>query len=74
MRLDFYDLHKNEILTDNTQFHEYDECKDCKHWGNRNDYFTNAYNKGCCDVYPYPDSKPTAIALNEMKCEYKETR
>lgn len=69
-----YERHKDEILTDNTQFHEYEQCRDCKHWGNGMDYFTNAYDKGNCDMFMYPDRKPTDIAQNKEKCKYREPR
>ena len=69
-----YERHKNERLTDNTKIKKCVQCKDCKHWGNTEDYFTNAFDKSNCDKFPIPGDKPSDIFWDKVACPYKETR
>lgn len=66
-------LHDGEVLTDNTQIHRCEQCKDCIFWGN-SDAFSNAYDKTNCDIYPYPAIKPGYIMYNTGKCKYKQSK
>lgn len=63
--------HKDEILTDNTKIKYCIQCKRCKNWGHTN-AFGNAFDKACCDKYPYPAHKPAWVLNNAGDCEYRE--
>ena len=61
--------HDKEILTDNTKIRYCNQCKNCAFWGN-GDAFSNAYDKTCCDIYPYPGMKPSEVINNRGECPY----
>lgn len=66
--------YKDDILSDNTQIDYCVQCKDCIFWCNNDaDYYSNAYDKACCDMYPFPEFKPDFVLNNTGECEYKET-
>lgn len=60
--------HDDEILTDNTKIKYCKQCKKCAFWGNNDDPFRNAYDKSCCDMYPYPARKPEGVIWNTEDC------
>lgn len=71
---EFGEVHKDEVFTDNTKIKHCKQCEDCIFWGNDDDdYFSNAYNKACCDMYPNPETKPDFVLNNTGECEYRET-
>lgn len=60
--------HYNEILTDNSKIGYCNQCKSCAFWGS--DVWSNKFDKANCDMYPYPDHKPTKVLNNTGRCEY----
>ena len=66
--------YKDEILTDNTKISYCEQCADCKHWGNTDDPYSNAYDKTCCDKFPFPSIKPSWVRNNELECDEFEWR
>lgn len=64
----------DDILSDNTHRNICRQCKNCRFWGNADDPFRNAYDKACCDMYPYPSYKPQGVVDNTEACEYKKPR
>lgn len=60
----------NERLSDNTHFRPCKQCKGCINWGHTT-AFENAYDKGSCDMYPYPEMKPDAVIWNTGRCVYR---
>ncbi len=71
--MDYYGRHYNEILTDNTQIHKCEQCKDCIL---RDDgtVWSNQYDKTSCRIYPYPAFKPLSIIHNQEKCKFRKTQ
>lgn len=61
----------DEVLSDNTQFEKYHQCKNCI-FRDDGTVYSNNYQKGCCRMYPYPQSKPYEVMVNQIKCEYYE--
>ena len=61
-----------DILTDNTQFENCKQCKDCI-FTSDGTVWSNRYDKSSCQKYPYPDMKPVGIIDNKEKCPYRET-
>ena len=66
-------MDSKEIFTDNTKIKKYLQCKDCVHWGNDNP-FCNRFDKGCCYMFPYPESKPDYVFNGSKDCEYYEKK
>lgn len=66
----------DDILSDNTHIEYCKQCKKCLHWGNnKDDPFSNAYDKAFCDMFPYPDEKkPQVIINNKAACDFFEER
>ena len=64
--------HDDEILTDNSKINYCLQCKKCKYWGNRNDPFSNKYDKANCDMYQIPSTKPITVINNTGVCAYRE--
>lgn len=58
----------DERLSDNTQVDYCEQCRGCAFWGS--DVWSNKYDKACCDMYPYPDHKPSQVINNTGKCEF----
>jgi len=61
----------DEILTDNTKLNKCEQCKTCAYRDN-GDVWSNDYRKACCQVYEYPDHKPSYVFDNTEDCEYYE--
>lgn len=61
----------NEILTDNSALNKYRQCKDCIHTPG-DDVWSNAYDKGSCAMYPYPEIKPNFIFDGSKECDFYE--
>ena len=61
-----------DILTDNTQFKNCKQCKDCI-FQNDKTVWSNHYTKSACQKYPYPKFKPIEVIDNTGKCPYRET-
>lgn len=68
---DWTDLHKEEVLSDNSQIENCKQCKDCKY---RDDgtVWSNHYTKSCCQMYKYPNFKPLEVIDNEDDCLFYE--
>lgn len=64
--------HDDETLTDNTKIQCCLQCKKCKYWSNRNDPFSNKYDKANCDMYPTPSAKPVTVINNTGVCTYRD--
>ncbi|MGN0905682.1 MAG: hypothetical protein ACI4NM_00915 [Bullifex sp.] len=66
-----YERYGNETLTDNSALKKCEECKDCVY---RDDgtIYSNRYDKGNCQKYPYPKMKPLDVIFKNAKCEYKK--
>lgn len=64
--------YSNEILTDNTRLSKYEQCRDCI-FRDDGTPFSNRYDKGCCQKFPYPGFKPMGIMKNTLKCRFKRT-
>lgn len=60
-----------EVLTDNTQFEVCKQCKECIYQSDGT-VWSNHYQKGCCQKYPYPKFKPAKVIDNKEKCPYRE--
>lgn len=61
--------HADEVLSNNAAL---DKCRQCKDCAFRDDgtVWSNHYQKGCCEVYRYPNSKPFGVMLNTEFCEF----
>lgn len=68
------DQYNDETLSDNTHADYCRQCKDCAMWGIGNDPFSNAYDKSCCAMYPYPGIKPPEVIRNSGLCQWKVER
>lgn len=66
-------LHWDEVLTDNTELDKYRQCRDCVLQSDGT-IFSNHYQKGSCAMYSYPQSKPTAIMLNQQDCPFRQVK
>lgn len=69
--------HIDPYFANNSQVNFCTDCKDCILWhdGNWNTLGVYcSYEKGNCEAYPYPGSKPTAVIYHEAKCPKKITR
>ena len=62
--------YSDEILTDNSKLSKYEQCKDCIYRSDGTVY-SNRYDKGSCQKYPYPNFKPIDVMMNKAKCRYK---
>lgn len=64
----------DDILTDNTKIAYCEQCETCGLWGNDpEDPFSNEYDKGYCDMFPYPDNaKPIGVVNNVEECPFYE--
>lgn len=60
----------DEILTDNTKLSKYEQCKDCIYQDDGTVY-SNRYDKGSCQKYPYPKFKPIDVMMNRKECNHK---
>lgn len=60
-----------EVLTNNTALDKYRQCKDCV-FRDGGTIYSDHYQKGCCAMFPYPQSKPRQVMLNEENCEYRK--
>lgn len=61
-----------EVLTDNTQFENCEQCKECI-FSDDGTIWSNHYTKSSCQKYPYPNMKPVEVIDNEDVCPYRET-
>lgn len=67
------EMHEGEVFTDNTKIEKCTQCKNCINWGNsKDDYFTNAFDKACCDKYPVGVYKPLWVINNTEGCMFRE--
>ena len=62
-----------DTLTDNTQFENCKQCKDCI-FQNDDTVWSNHYSKSCCQKYPYPKYKPVEVIDNVMECYYRKLK
>ena len=66
-----FEKYSDDVLTDNTQIPEYEQCKDCRHSksGMRG---TPDYKKCYCAIFPYgeSDGKPKGIFNGTLKCPF----
>lgn len=64
--------YSDELLTDNTRLAKYEQCRDCIY---RDDGtpFSNRYDKGCCQKFPHPSSKPMGVMKNTLECRFRRT-
>lgn len=64
----------DDVLSDNTHIDYCEQCESCIHWGNnKDDPFSNRYDKTNCDMFPYPDyMKPMSVINNLTECEFYE--
>ena len=68
-------FYRDEKLSDNTHQKLCKQCENCAYWGNDPDnYMENAFDKSCCEKYPYPLCKPDPVRHNTGKCEFKKER
>ena len=65
------DIHKDEVLSDNSQIEYCKQCKMCKY---RDDgtVWSNHYTKSNCQMFAYPKTKPLDVINNEGDCPYFE--
>lgn len=61
----------DEVLSDNTQFEKYRQCKDCI-FRDDGTVYSNHYTKSSCRMYPYPKFKPLAVMDGSEQCDYYE--
>lgn len=63
----------DEILTDNTALNHFKQCKDCLFRDRTSVQGKECgWDKGCCRIYPYPESKPHGVYKNIEPCEFYE--
>lgn len=62
-----------EFLTDNSQFENCQQCKDCK-FQSDGTIWSNYYTKASCQKYPYPKFKPIEIIDNKIDCCYRQVQ
>ena len=60
-----------DILTDNTQFENCKQCKNCI-FQDDGTVWSNHYPKSCCQKYPYPKYKPVEVINNMMECHHRK--
>lgn len=63
------DRYADEVLTDNTALDKYRQCKTCA-FRDDGTVYSNHYQKGCCQMYRYPNFKPSGVMLNTEFCEF----
>lgn len=61
-----------EVLSDNTQIVNCQQCEDCI-FQDDGTVWSNHYTKSSCQKYPYPKMKPIGVIDNEENCPYRET-
>lgn len=67
----FEERYADEKLTDNSIIEKCKQCKTCI-FQSDGTVWSNNYQKGCCAIYQYPQSKPIEIIDNTASCEYYE--
>lgn len=68
-------MNNDDILTDNTKINYCEQCKNCINWNDKNEPFSNAYDKAFCDIFPYPDDKkPFGVINNTEDCPFFEEK
>lgn len=65
--------YKDEVLTDNSKFSFYEQCKDCK-FRDDGTIYSSDYRKGFCQKYPFPNIKPDGVMKNKIKCKHKDEK
>lgn len=61
----------DDILTDNTQFDNYKQCKNCAFRDKTAVRGVECgWKKGVCEIYQYPGWKPHEIMRNREVCEF----
>ena len=60
-----------ETLTDNSQFENCRQCKNCI-FQSDGTVWSNHYSKSCCQKYSYPRFKPVEIIDNKKDCFYRK--
>ena len=63
------DIHKDEVLTDNSKIEYCKQCKDCI-FRDDGTVYSNQYTKASCIMFPHPASKPLHVINNKGVCEY----
>lgn len=58
-----------ETLSDNSHVENCKQCKDCI-FRDDGTVWSNSYQKGCCQIYQYPNMKPLRVVNNTGTCEY----
>lgn len=67
----FDERYSDEHLTDNSSVEKCKQCKSCI-FQSDGTVWSNDYQKSCCSMYQYPQSKPIEIIKNTGNCEYYE--
>lgn len=62
-----------EVLTDNTQFENCQQCKLCI-FQDGGTVWSNHYTKSSCMKYAYPKMKPTEVINNKSSCPHFEPK
>lgn len=63
--------YENEILSDNTQFTNCEQCKTCM-FAIGSTMFSNRFDKSSCRMYEHPNMKPIGVIKNTENCDYYE--
>lgn len=63
------DVHKDEVLSDNSHVENCKQCKDCLFRDNGT-VWSNDYRKSSCMIYKHPDIKPLRVINNNGLCDY----
>lgn len=64
------DIYENDHLSDNRGENYYQQCRKCK-LNNDGTVYSNSYDKACCVMFPYPDTKPIFVMDNQTRCPYR---
>lgn len=60
-----------EVLSDNTQFTNCEQCENCIYWNN-GDVWSNKFIKASCQMFPHPRMKPLGVINNTEACSYRK--
>lgn len=60
-----------EVLSDNTQFTNCEQCEKCVFWDN-GDVWSNKFTKAHCKMFAYPNRKPLGVIGNTEVCPYRK--
>lgn len=67
----FSERYSDEQLTDNSRIEKCKQCKNCI-FQSDGTVWSNDYQKSCCAMFQYPQSKPIGVIKNIVNCEYYE--